>query len=69
MNLEMMMTGITVEAAIEGMTNVTNLVQKYSAAGVDVVPIKDLEQAMRKGFKAALSEDSLTQKLIKKGKL
>ena len=68
MDLEMVMTGMAIEAAIEGMANIATLVQKYSAAGVDVVPIKDLEQAMRKGFKAALSEDSITQKLIKKGK-
>ena len=68
MDLEMVMTGIVVEAAIEGMENISKLVEKYSAAGVDVVPIKELKQAMRKGFKAALSEDSLTQRLIKKGK-
>ena len=68
MNLEMMMTGMAVEAAIEGMTNVTKLIQKYSAIGIDVVPIKELEQAIHKGFKAALSEDSLTQRLMKKGK-
>ena len=68
MDLEMVMTGIAVEAAIEGMENISKLVEKYSAAGVDVVPIKELKQAMCKGFKAALSEDSLTQRLIKKGK-
>lgn len=59
---------MAIEAAIEGMANIATLVQKQSAAGVDVVPIKDLEQAMHKGFKAALSEDNITQKLIKKGK-
>lgn len=68
MNLEMIMTGMAVEAAIEGMANVTKLIQKYSAAGIDVVPIKEIKQAMHKGFKATLSEDSLTQRLIKKGK-
>lgn len=68
MNLEMIMTGMAVEAAIEGMANVTKLIQKYSAAGIDVVPIKEIEQAMHKGFKATLSEDSLTQRLIKRGK-
>lgn len=68
MDLEMVMTGIAVEAAIEGMENISKLVEKYSAAGVDVVPIKELKQAMCKGFKAALSEDSLTQRLMKKGK-
>ena len=67
MDLEMVMTGMAVEAAIEGMANISRLVQKYSATGVDVVPIKELKQAMHKGFKAALSEDSLTQKLMKKG--
>ena len=68
MDLEMIMTGIAIEAAIEGMANIATLVQKYSAAGVDAVPIKELNQAMRKGFKAALSEDSITQRFIKKGK-
>ena len=68
MDLEMVITGIAAKAAIEGMANVSKLVQKYSAAGVDVVPIKELEQAMHKGFKAALSEDSLTRELMKKGK-
>ncbi len=67
MDLEMVMTGMAVEAAIEGMANISRLIQKYSAAGVDVIPIKELEQAMHKGFKAALSEDSLTQRLMKKG--
>lgn len=68
MNLEVVMTGMAVEAAIEGMSNVGKLVQKYSATGADVVPIKELEQAMHKGFQAALSEDSLTRKLMKEGK-
>lgn len=64
----MVITGLAVESAIEGMANVAKLVQKYSAAGVDVVPIKELELAMHKGLKAAISEGSLTQKLMKKGK-
>ena len=62
------MTGMAVESSIESMANISKLVEKYSAAGVDVVPIKELRQAMSKGFAAALSEDSLTSKLIKKGK-
>lgn len=64
----MIMTGMAVEAAIEGISNISKLVEKYSAAGVDVVPIKELNQAMHEGFKAALSEDSITQRLMKKGK-
>lgn len=68
MDLAMIMTGMAVESSIESMANISKLIKKYSAAGVDVVPIKELKQAMCKGFEAAMSEDSLTQKLIKKGK-
>lgn len=68
MDLEMIMTGMAIDAAVEGMANISKLVEKYSAAGMDMVPIKELNQAMRKGFKAAMSEDSITQRLIKKGK-
>lgn len=68
MDVKMVMTGMAVEAAIEGMANIANLVSKYNAAGIDVIPVKELDQAMRKGFRAALSEGSLTQRLMKKGK-
>ena len=68
MDVAKIMIGIAVESSIESMANISKLVEKYSAAGVDVVPIKELRQAMSKGFATALSEDSLTQKLIKKGK-
>lgn len=67
MDLKEVITKVAIEAAIEGMANIMRLIQKYSAVGVDVIPIKELEQAMHEGIETVLSKDSLTQKLWKKG--
>ena len=63
--LEMMMTSLAVESAIDSMTKIHELIVAYKKRGIDVVPIKELEDAISKSIHNSLSENSLTNHIMK----
>lgn len=53
--LETMMTSLAVESAIDSMTKVHELIVTYKKRGIDVIPIKELEDAINKSMRSSLS--------------
>lgn len=62
--LEMMMTSLAVESTIDSMARVHELIVAYKKRGIDVVPIKELEEAISKAMHKSLSSDSLTTRIM-----
>lgn len=54
-----------VESSLETGKELHELISKYKANGIDVVPISELEAIQIKGIEKSLKEDSLTQTLMK----
>lgn len=63
--LETMMMGMAVESAMGSMTKVQELISAYKTRGIDVIPIKELEDAISKSMRESLSEGSLTHRVMK----
>ena len=53
--LEMMMMGMAVESAMGSMAKVQELISAYKTRGIDVIPIKELEDAISKSMRESLS--------------
>lgn len=63
--LEMMMTSLAVEGAMASMVHVHELMITYKKRGIDVIPIKELEDVINKSMRDSLSENSLTNRIMK----
>lgn len=63
--LGMMMTSLVVEGAMASMAQVHELMIAYKKRGIDMIPIKELEDAISKSMRDSLSEDSLTNQIMK----
>lgn len=60
MNMDMLLTGFMVETAINSMTAIYELLAKYEANGLDVVPIKDIKDVIaEQGMKTIKDENGL----------
>lgn len=58
-----LMFGMMVESSLETGKLLHELVLKYKANNIDVVPISELEAIEAKGIEKTLSKGSMTQKL------
>ena len=59
------MMAMSVETSLEFNKLVTELIQKYEANNIDVIPIKELEECQCKSMKKALEENSLLSSIMK----
>ena len=59
------MMAMSVETSLEFNKLVTELIQKYRANNIDVIPIKELEECQCKSMKKALGENSLLSSIMK----
>lgn len=65
MNAQSLMTSVAIETALSTTSALIDVVKKYEAAGIDVVPISELKVCMEAGMEAALKEDSVTTRILK----
>lgn len=65
MNAQSLMTSVAIETALSTTSALIDVVKKYEAAGIDVVPISELKVCMVAGMEAALKEDSVTTRILK----
>lgn len=66
MNMDMLLTGFMVETAINSMTAIYELLAKYEANGLDVVPIKDIKDVIaEQGMKTIKDENGLLNSIKK----
>lgn len=69
MDMNMLLTGFMVETAINSMTAIYELIAKYEANGIDVVPIKEIKAVIaEEGLKSLKEEDSLLNSMKEMGK-
>lgn len=61
-----LMMAMAVESSLESTSKIIELVSKYKASGVDVVPISEIDECLKSGTKKVMSEDSLTASMLKK---
>jgi hypothetical protein len=66
MDMDMLLTGFMVETAINSMTAIYELIAKYEANGIDVIPIKDIKDVIaEQGMKTIKNEESLLNSIKK----
>ena len=64
MNIDMLLTGFMVETAINSMTAIYELLAKYEANGIDVIPIREIKEVVAtEGQKAIKDENGLLNSL------
>lgn len=64
MNMDMLLTGFMVETAINSMTAIYELLAKYEANGIDVIPIREIKEVVAtEGQKAIKDENGLLNSL------
>ena len=56
--------GMMVESSLEVAQGVHEIINKYKANNIDVVPISDLEKILHKGVEKTMEEGSLTKHLL-----
>ena len=61
--------GMFTEQAMEATSRITELVNKYKANNIDVIPISEIEDCMKKGVEKATGEDSFMSKMLKNSNL
>lgn len=59
------MMAMSVETSLEFNKLVTELIQKYKANNIDVIPITELEKCQCESMKKALGENSLLSSIMK----
>lgn len=64
--LNFMMTSISIETAMVATSEVYDLMTTYKKRGIDVVPVKELEEAFSKATKRATDKNSFTNSLMEK---
>ena len=64
--LNFMMMSLSIETAIVATSEVYDLMTTYKKRGIDVVPVKELEEAFSKATKQATGKNSLTNSLMEK---
>lgn len=57
--------GAMIETSMESQQLIHELVNKYKANGVDVIPISEIEKCFQSGIDKIKDENSLTSKLLK----
>lgn len=62
--LETMMMSIAVETSMLAMSEIHELIVSYDKGGIDVVPIRELKQAMSKATSKATGKDSLSNRIM-----
>ena len=56
--------GMMVESSLEVAHGLHEIVNKYQAHNIDVVPISELEEILHKGIEKTMEEGSLTNHLL-----
>lgn len=62
--LDLMMMSMAVETSMLAMSEIRELVVSYDTRGIDVVPIRELKQAISKATSKALEKDSLSTHIM-----
>lgn len=62
---ESLMMALAVDIAMGVSRRVDDLVNKYKVAGVEVIPISEIENIRKDAMKRALGEDGFLQELLK----
>lgn len=60
-----MMLTMSIEANMVIVNEIQRLIGKYEANGVDVIPISEIQNCFKTGFKKSTDKDSLVSKLLK----
>lgn len=63
-NPSMLMGGFIVDVSTCCMSKIIDLVNKYKAHNIDVVPISEIEQVIKESYDHALRGDGLIKKLL-----
>lgn len=56
--------GMMVESSLEVASGLHEIINKYKANNIDVIPISDLEKILHKGVEKTMEEGSLTKHLL-----
>ncbi len=59
-----LMLGMVIDSTMETTHKLIEIVNKYEAAGIDVIPINELKECLSAGHKKSLSEDGFLNKVL-----
>ena len=64
--MDMLLTGLMVETAINSLGAIYDLIAKYEATGIDVIPIREIKEIIAsEGQKVIQDENSLVNSMKK----
>lgn len=60
-----MIFAMSIEANMVIVNQIQNLITKYEANGIDVIPVSEIQNCFKTGIEKSTKEDSLVSKLLK----